>query len=295
MLSLRDVERALDYIRPDLRDIVLELRNLVAEVAPGVDEKLYGDGMAYYYGARGGTVSGGVCMVHILPDHIRLAFPHGAFLPDPRGLLEGAPRYKQYIRIDRFEDAPWEYLREMMAASERFDPASLALHPSHLPVPARRDLICFYRMGIVTGLAEPGEVIAWADGEIMADPNVEYGIIELSLSGRVPHSQLLYLLTRLQDLPVYDPALGMILARARKRLAGDPSCAADLVANLRLLAVEEKLPKEVKAGLHGLDEALYEYRNERMSAERLHDETAGFLEHYAVYTVLLSRHLPRGW
>ncbi|NTV37505.1 MAG: DUF1801 domain-containing protein [Anaerolineaceae bacterium] len=105
-----------------MRDIVFELRNIVAEVAPEATESIHSKGLSYFIESRGGPVSAGVCQIVIEKDHIRLAFIHGAFLPDRLNLLEGAPSYKKYIRIASFEHAPWDYLKEMIAASYRFDP-----------------------------------------------------------------------------------------------------------------------------------------------------------------------------
>ncbi len=126
MLPVYQVAQKLAYLTPGLRDIVLEIRNIVASVAPYVTEVVHSRGMSYYDARRGGTVSAGICQIIIHRDHIRLAFIHGAFLPEPRELFEGNTKYKRYIRIFSFEDAPWDYLKELIAASARFDPYTLS-------------------------------------------------------------------------------------------------------------------------------------------------------------------------
>ena len=70
-------------------DIIIELRNIVAAVAPSATEDIQRNGLTYYDAARGGHVSAGICLINIQVDHIRLAFIHGAFLPDPERLLNG--------------------------------------------------------------------------------------------------------------------------------------------------------------------------------------------------------------
>jgi hypothetical protein len=125
MLSTREVEKSLEHIAPGLRDIVLELRNIVAGIAPHATEVLHAKGFSFYDAQRGGSVSAGICQILIERDYVGLAFIHGAFLPDPRGLLEGEPRYKKFVRIYAYDDAPWDYLRDLIAASSRFDPRSL--------------------------------------------------------------------------------------------------------------------------------------------------------------------------
>ena len=85
----REIELCLQYLPAELRDIVLELRSLIVSVAPTAKEVIQRKGFTYYDEDRGGPVSAGICQIALQSDHIRLAFVHGAFLPDPQGLLEG--------------------------------------------------------------------------------------------------------------------------------------------------------------------------------------------------------------
>jgi hypothetical protein len=126
MLPTSLLDSYLELLPPELRDIVFELRNLIASIAPFAAEVRHSRGFSYYDDRRGGPVSAGICQIIIFKDHIRLAFIHGAFLPDPQGLLEGEPKYKKHIRITSFDDAPWDYLKSLIAASANFDPRSLA-------------------------------------------------------------------------------------------------------------------------------------------------------------------------
>lgn len=126
MLPTPHLERYLDLIQPELRDIVLELRSLIAQVAPDATEVAHSKGFTYYHAERGGPVSAGICQISILRDHIRLAFIHGAFLPDPKGLLEGDRKYKRYVRIYSYEAAPWAYFKDLITWSSCFDPYTLS-------------------------------------------------------------------------------------------------------------------------------------------------------------------------
>jgi hypothetical protein len=125
MLSSKEFETFLDRVPPDLRDILRELRNLVAAVAPDAAEVPCRKGLNYFKQEHGGPVSAGICQVLVQDDHIRLAFIHGALLPDPARLLEGDRLVKRFVRIDSYEGAPWEALQALIAASARFDPRSL--------------------------------------------------------------------------------------------------------------------------------------------------------------------------
>lgn len=125
MLPERYIEKYLLHANPELRDIVLEIRNIVASITPGATESQHSRGFSYYFKERGGPVSAGICQIGIFSDHVRLGFIHGAFLPDPEGRLVGEPKYKKHLRIYHFEDAPWDYMRMLIEASSRFDPYTL--------------------------------------------------------------------------------------------------------------------------------------------------------------------------
>jgi hypothetical protein len=56
---------------------------------------------------------------------VRLSFIHGAFLPDPIGLLVCKQRYKKYVELHSYEETPWEQLEELIRASAEFDPATI--------------------------------------------------------------------------------------------------------------------------------------------------------------------------
>jgi hypothetical protein len=125
MLPERFIEKQLEYVKPELRDIVFEIRNIVADVAPGATEVQHSRGFSYYHKERGGPVSAGICQIGIYPDHVRLAFIHGAFIPDPQGMLVGKEKAKRHVRIYHYENTPWEYFRELIESHSRFNPYSL--------------------------------------------------------------------------------------------------------------------------------------------------------------------------
>ena len=126
MLPLHEVEAFLQHTPAPLQEIVLELRNLIAVVSSDAVEVIRWGGLSYFHEGRGGIVSAGICQIGIHEDNVRLAFVHGAFIPDPRYLLEGKQKAKRFVRIDTYESAPWEYLKELIEASAKFDPRSLA-------------------------------------------------------------------------------------------------------------------------------------------------------------------------
>jgi len=125
MLPLSQVEMFLQRTPPLSQDIVFELRNIIATVAPTATEVILWKGINYYFKERGGPVSAGICQINILEDHVRLGFIHGVYLPDPHGLLEGDRKVKRFVRLTSYENAPWDDLRNLITASSRFDPYTL--------------------------------------------------------------------------------------------------------------------------------------------------------------------------
>lgn len=122
MLPLHEIEAFLQHTPAHLQEIVFELRNLIAEVAPDAVEAIRWKGLSYFHDGRGGIVSASIAQIGIHEDHVRLAFIHGAFIADPRHLLVGNQKAKRYIPIESFDSAPWDDCRELIRASAKFDP-----------------------------------------------------------------------------------------------------------------------------------------------------------------------------
>ena len=126
MLPIHHIENFLKFTPPHLQEIVLELRNIIFSVASDAAEVVRWGGLSYFHEGRGGIVSAGICQIGIHEDHIRLAFIHGAFLPDPRKLLRGTQKAKRFIELNSYDNAPWDDLRQLITASSFFDPRALA-------------------------------------------------------------------------------------------------------------------------------------------------------------------------
>ena len=130
MLPFHQIETFLQYTPTHLQDIVLELRNIVIEAAPDAVEVIRWGGLSYLHEGGGGIVSAGICQIGIRENFVRLDFIHGAFLPDPNNLLAGTQKAKRFVQIETYEDAPWEYLKELIISSAKFDPRSLTIKNS---------------------------------------------------------------------------------------------------------------------------------------------------------------------
>jgi hypothetical protein len=125
MLPIRQIETFLQHTPPHFQEIVLELRNIIASVAPDANEVVRWGGLSYFHKGGGGIVSAGICQIGIHRDHVRLGVIHGAFITDPLHIFEGTQKYKRFVRIESYDNAPWEPLKELIASASRFDPRSI--------------------------------------------------------------------------------------------------------------------------------------------------------------------------
>jgi hypothetical protein len=125
MNSLAVVEKALQFQRQDLVDLVLEVRNIVIRTKPTATERISSRGLTFYDAEKGGTISGGICFVDIHDNHVRIRFGLGAFLDDPKSLLSGDRIAMRYMDISSFDDAPWEDIEALIQASANLDSSVL--------------------------------------------------------------------------------------------------------------------------------------------------------------------------
>lgn len=125
MLPFHAIEALLKFTPSRLTEIILELRNLVAEVAPDATEDMSHGGLVYYFGELGGPVSAGICGIAIKPGHVRLYFTHGAFIPDRAKLLRGSGKAMRYLELFDYETVPWEDIQRLIKDHADFDPRSL--------------------------------------------------------------------------------------------------------------------------------------------------------------------------
>ena len=125
MLPIHEVETFLKFTPAPLQDIVFELRNLIAEVASDAVEVIRWKGLSYFHEGRRGIVSAGICQIGLDEGYVRLDFIHGAFLSDPKKLLEGNQKAKRFVRLKSYQEAPWDDLKQLIEQSSRFDPRSI--------------------------------------------------------------------------------------------------------------------------------------------------------------------------
>lgn len=151
-------------------------------------------------------------------------------------------------------------------------------------------IYCFFRMGLATGILERPVVVAWADRMILERAQLTEEMMELSLSAKLPYSQLVKDLNLYQGAkPDHDLAAKLLLAEAERQLAEQPGRAVALLRNLRLLLAEGFLPLEIRRELAELDKLLELYFHNQLAVEVevIHARLSGFLERYREFYALV--------
>ena len=123
MLSTHTLGQHFQHLSQDFQDVILEIHGIVAAVNPQATERIDRNGISYFDANRGGPVTAGICQVFVRDDHLRLAFIHGCYMPDPQHLLVKEGRLaKRYLIIKSYDTAPWEAVKALIEAHNQFDP-----------------------------------------------------------------------------------------------------------------------------------------------------------------------------
>lgn len=151
------------------------------------------------------------------------------------------------------------------------------------PQPSHLEMFAFFRMGLATGIVPKEAVVAWADNELIQPGVPSYEVIELSLSGHLPYSQLVWLLGSFQEGADYCLSLNLLLAQAGAVLVQSPDRVVAILMGLRLLLAEAHLPHDVKTGLMDLKADLDAHEFHVIPQAKLVESVTTFLSRYADY------------
>lgn len=118
-----EIARYLDTCPSELCDLILELRELVQEAAPEAHEAIKFNSLCYYKPNQPyGVIGGNVCGIGVRGDCVCLSFIHGAFLPDPDGLLQGTAKAKRQIEIRSSADIRRPAFTRLIRAAVAYTP-----------------------------------------------------------------------------------------------------------------------------------------------------------------------------
>jgi hypothetical protein len=141
----------------------------------------------------------------------------------------------------------------------------------------------FFRMGMVSGLIEKEEVIKWADHELITSDKPDHEVIDLSLSGHLPYSQIIGLLNTFQGNPDHKLPVYMVLAHALSKSQNNLVNTVNIILGIRLLKAEANIDQEIIEGLTIIEKALKDHTKGNLPIEELHQILLLFLTNYSNY------------
>ena len=110
---------------PSLRTLGYAARDRVLDVLPAVTETVAFGALAYVAeGKPYGVIGGSVRQIERRRDGLVLAFLHGAFLPDPEGLLRGTAKVKRTLTLHAQDDLSRPAVAALLRAAVAHDPGS---------------------------------------------------------------------------------------------------------------------------------------------------------------------------
>ncbi len=99
----QNLESFLSAYPPAIQSLILEARQLITQVLPGLIEQidLPSKIIAYGYGVKYADL---ICAIAPYPAYVNLMFSRGADLPDPEGLLIGTGKHARHVKLRTNED-----------------------------------------------------------------------------------------------------------------------------------------------------------------------------------------------
>lgn len=117
-LDQETIANHLDPLSAEERELILALRHLILDTAPGVEESIKFNSLCYSIpDAPFGAIGGNVCMISVHEDRVSLGFIQGAGLPDPAGLLSGKGKAKREAPIRTLREVHSPAVRDLIRAS----------------------------------------------------------------------------------------------------------------------------------------------------------------------------------
>jgi len=119
-----EIASVLFGLTDELNEMAMELRELVLGIAPHLDEQIAFHALCYTVPDRPyGAIGGNVCMIGSKHGRLHLSFIHGAFLPDPHGLLQGTGKAKRHIEWRTRGEIGGDLLEPLIRAAMAHDPS----------------------------------------------------------------------------------------------------------------------------------------------------------------------------
>jgi len=111
-----ELQDFLEDYKPEVRNLALQLRDLVYEVDADVIEQIDKPAHLLAYGYAK-TYTHLMCAIILYKDYVNLGFPRGIDLPDPEGLLEGTGKRARHVKITALEQIEAPEVAALIQAS----------------------------------------------------------------------------------------------------------------------------------------------------------------------------------
>lgn len=111
-----ELEDFLEDYKPEVRNLALQLRDLVYEVDADVIEQIDKPAHLLAYGYAK-TYTHLMCVIILYKDYVNLGFPRGIDLPDPEGLLDGTGKRARHVKITDLEQIEAPEVAALIQAS----------------------------------------------------------------------------------------------------------------------------------------------------------------------------------
>lgn len=151
-----------------------------------------------------------------------------------------------------------------------------------------KDIFEFFRLALVSCLMEKEEMIQWADEELLTKNPMNNDVIELSLSGRLPYSQLIGLLNTFQGTADRELPVKLLFAYAISKYSTNIDQIQALISGFQVLKAENYCNKEVKKQLTALENHLACYKKSKLTLEELQNHLELFLNQYIEYQDIVA-------
>ncbi len=151
-----------------------------------------------------------------------------------------------------------------------------------------KDIFEFFRLALVSCLMEKKEVIHWADEELLTKNPINNDVIELSLSGQLPYSQLIGMFNTFQGIADRELPVKLLFSYALSKDSTNIDQIQAVISGLQVLKAENYCNEEVKKQLKALENHLDCYKKSKLTLDELQYHLGFFLKQYIEYQKIVT-------
>jgi len=117
----RELLEFLHRYAPAIQSLALGVRTVVHQELAPCHEYIFEmrSKVVLLYGATEHVIVDGICQIGVFARHVTLAFPRGADLHDPAGILEGSGKGMRHIRVKKLSDLDRPEIRAFLRQARK--------------------------------------------------------------------------------------------------------------------------------------------------------------------------------